>query len=458
MPFESLQFVHAANLFLDRQLEGTGPVPASLQETIEDATLGVFEQVISTCIENEVDFLLMTGNSFDETEKSVRARVALQDGFARLAEENIRVFVTPGRIDPPDAWRAVPRLPDNVTLLLHRSEEPVAVIRNAKVIATITRLQTNSTEDNDRTTQHSSQHNSHAADQRKTPFVIGITVPESEATHPEFSQFVSGFLEADRESEQDAQQKTNVSDQISSLLKNGSVDYLAIGHGSLRETIVGESGIAHHPGRTQGWNPQHAGPHGCSLVNVEVNAGIQTDFIETAIVRWEQLSIEIDKDTDSERLLEEMLELLSEFEQEATTKVLVIQWLIRGSGPLFDSICDEEFRKQLINELSEYASSDSCLHTTHVIHPMRAENPEPVSQSLNGHSLLNEFLESVNDTQDVSAELLGSLFDATSIQNEIRSNRFHSFRTQCDPHAVREHVEQLGNLWFTEDSDGEPLP
>ena len=154
MPFESLQFVHAANLYLDRQLKGTGPVPDHLQEILEDATIGAFEQVISTCVENQVDFLLLTGNSFDEAEKSLRARVALRDGFCRLAEEHIRVFVTPGRIDSADAWRAVPRLPGNVTLLLHRCEEPVAVIRNERVIATITRLQTDSTEDRDRTTEH----------------------------------------------------------------------------------------------------------------------------------------------------------------------------------------------------------------------------------------------------------------------------------------------------------------
>lgn len=458
MPFESLQFVHAANLYLDRQLAGTGPVPNDLQETLEDATLGAFEQVISTCIEHQVDFLLLTGNSFDETEKSLRARVTLRDGFCRLAEEDIRVFVTPGRIAPPDAWRAVQALPDNVTLLLHRCEEPVAVIRNERVVATITRLQTDRTEDNGRTADHSSQQIPHAAGTRKTPFAIGITVPESEATYLEFSQFESGYLQTDRDSEQDDQRKTTVSDQISSLLKSSSVDYLAFGHGTLRETIVEESGIAHHPGRTQGFNPQHTGPHGCSLVHVDVNAGIQTDFINTARVCWEQLPIDIDPDTDRRQLLGRMTELLYALQRNATNKILIIHWLICGSGGLFDSLCDEEFCKQLTKTFSEDSSPASCLHTAHVIHPQPAGTWEPATQCLNSNSLLNEFLESVNDTQHVSPEFLGALFDATPIQKENRSNRFHSFRTQCDPHAVREHVEQLGKLWFTEEFDGERLP
>jgi len=184
MPFESLQFVHAANLYLDRQLEGTGPVPDDYQETLEDASIGAFEQVISTCIENQVDFLLLTGNSFDEAEKSLRARVALRDGFCRLAKEDIRVFVTPGRIDPPDAWRAVPSLPDNVTLLLHRSEEPVAVIRNQKVIATIVRLQTDRTQNNGRTADHSLQHNPYAAGTRRTPFAIILLALFAAACRP----------------------------------------------------------------------------------------------------------------------------------------------------------------------------------------------------------------------------------------------------------------------------------
>jgi len=458
MPFESLQFVHAANLYLDRQLEGIGLFPESLRETIEAATIGAFEQVISTCIENAVDFLLLTGNSFDEAEKSVRARVALRDGFARLNEENIRVFVTPGKIDPPDAWRAVPRLPDNVTLLLHRSEEPVAVIRNERVIATITRLQTDSPEENGRTAEYPLQHNPNKIGTRKTPFAIGITVPELEATHPEFSQCESGDLEADRESEQNDQRETNVSEQIASLLKNSSIDYLAFGNGSLRETIVEESGIAHHPGRTQGFHPQHAGRHGCSLVTVDVETGIQTDFIDTAKVCWEQLPIEIDPDTDRDQLLERMRESLNEFQQQATNKILIIQWPITGSGFLFDSLCDEQFRKQLTNEFSEDSSAVSCLHSAHVVPPKPDGKLEPVNQSLNSHFLLNEFLEFVNDTRHVSPKFLGTLFDATPIQKENRSNRFHSFRTKCDPHAVRERVEHLGKLWFTEDPVGEPLP
>ncbi|MCH7988708.1 MAG: hypothetical protein IID46_06080, partial [Planctomycetes bacterium] len=242
------------------------------------------------------------------------------------------------------------------------------------------------------------------------------------------------------------------------LLKESAVDYLAIDRGSLRETIVGENSLAQHPGRTQGLNPQHTGRNGCSLVHVDVNAGIRTDFIDTARVCWEQLPLEIKPDTGRGQLLRMMKELLCSFQQEALDKILIIHWLIRGSGALFDSLCDEEFCNQLTISLSEDSSLASCLHMAHVIHPKPAGKSKPVTQCLNSSSVLNEFLEFVNDTQHVSPELLGTLFDATPIQKENRSNRFHSFRTQCDPNTVREHVERLGKLWFAADPVGEQLP
>ena len=137
MPFEPLRFLHAANLCLDATLQCTIALPPDTQTDIEDATLDAFDNIIRACIEKRVDFLLLTGNCFIERERSLRARLALRDGFRELDEHGIAVFVTPGELDPPEAWQSIPELPDNVSVCYPSNPEPVAVMRDGRVIATI---------------------------------------------------------------------------------------------------------------------------------------------------------------------------------------------------------------------------------------------------------------------------------------------------------------------------------
>ncbi|MCH9655546.1 MAG: hypothetical protein K0U89_16995 [Planctomycetes bacterium] len=104
MPFVPTRFIHASNLRLDHQPQGVGAVSRESQTHLEDCTLETFDGIIQACLEYEIDFLLLTGNSFIDEDYSIRARIALIDGFQHLASKNIQVFVIPGEHDPLSAW------------------------------------------------------------------------------------------------------------------------------------------------------------------------------------------------------------------------------------------------------------------------------------------------------------------------------------------------------------------
>ena len=47
------------------------------------------------------------------------------------------MFVLPGDADPPEAWRAIPELPENVTVCFSSNPEPEVLLRGGRAITTV---------------------------------------------------------------------------------------------------------------------------------------------------------------------------------------------------------------------------------------------------------------------------------------------------------------------------------
>ena len=126
MAFEPQRFIHAANIRLDVpvSVQTSETLTDELRFAFEDATLHAFEEVIEASVRHDVDFLLLSGNVFVEADRSLRARLTLLRGVRRLAEHDIQVFVLPGDSDPPEAWRAIPEMPENVVVCYSSNPEP----------------------------------------------------------------------------------------------------------------------------------------------------------------------------------------------------------------------------------------------------------------------------------------------------------------------------------------------
>ena len=139
MAFEPQRFIHAANVRLDVpvSVQSSETLTDELRIAFEDATLTSFDDVIQSCLAHQVDFLLLSGNIFIEADRSLRARLALLNGFEALAADGIPVYVLPGDADPPEAWRAIPELPENVHICFSSNPEPLEVVRDDRIIATV---------------------------------------------------------------------------------------------------------------------------------------------------------------------------------------------------------------------------------------------------------------------------------------------------------------------------------
>lgn len=358
MSFEPIRFVHAANLRLDVQLSGIDECPDELREPIENATITALDRMIAAAIERRADFVLLTGNSFDEHEQSLPARLALLEGFRRLAEHDIRVFVLPGETDPSEAWRAIPQLPDNVTPFYDRQGGAVAVIRDGKVIATVAcvdaaqeseihswpseesrSLRTNETSETgakdverENDPPETRDQKSSAPSSRREPFRIGLCIPPDQRD-PQYPRPSRQPEEDSSALDENANVEPPHTFHISLRPETTSLHYLAMGGPTARRTLTSGSRLVHHPGPAQPLCGNETGSHGCTLVEVEVDGTARCRFLPTASVRREKLSVAIDAAQSRDDLLETMQRLLEQRSPSAGELVWLVDWTLYGCLP-----------------------------------------------------------------------------------------------------------------------------
>ena len=107
LSMQPFRFIHAANLLLDHQLQQIDYADPHLTAIAEDSTLAAFRQLVRTAVDEQVDFLLLTGNCFDAADQSLLAEIALLRGLEELDEQGIDVYIVPGEADPSACWSII---------------------------------------------------------------------------------------------------------------------------------------------------------------------------------------------------------------------------------------------------------------------------------------------------------------------------------------------------------------
>lgn len=410
MPFKPFKFLHAANLYLNHQLAGTGFLEEASQKIVQQATNSAFHNLIEEAVTWEVDFVLLTGNCFDETDQSLGSRIELLNGLAILHEANIPTFVLPGENDPYEAWNGIAGLPNSVTIIDPQSRNFFSVKQNDELIAQIGTL-------------HSFQN------QQPLPgFQIAMTASDD----------MDKAL---------AQQNDFI-----------AIEYLAMG-GQVRQTSVVSTCTLHSPGGTQGVSVTDVGLHGCSLV--EANAAIETDvkfdkgqnaqtkiaFIPTATVRWESPSVQTGKYANIEILSNQMSQALADIKPQPNEKLWLLHWDFYNSGSLATLIQQEKTDALLTRALHNNLSipNNILIESTYQLLP-----DEKTIDHLSQQSLLAEsFFQSIDDIKEELPQQLGELFANANLQQNNRTEQLAATLEDINPSRVLGQAQQMGLNWFS---------
>lgn len=134
----SVTFIHAADLHLGAPFRGLRSLSPAWADVMLHAIPEAYQRVIDAALEQQVDFVVIAGDIFDDSRPSYADFSAFVDGLRRLDEAHIPVYFVTGNHDPYTSWHhdfAV--LPKNAHLMgaLHadfacfeRDGEPLCLI------------------------------------------------------------------------------------------------------------------------------------------------------------------------------------------------------------------------------------------------------------------------------------------------------------------------------------------
>jgi hypothetical protein len=254
-----IKFVHSADFHLEQPGEGSADLPESLVDKLIDSPYRAAEQVFDTVLGEEADFMLLSGNLLDVELTGPRGMLFLIKQFERLKAKRIPVYWAAGEVDAAERRGTSYRMPDNVRIFSSLRPEEVIIHRDGVKLAQLT----------------------------------GWSRPPGEVIRPgDFRPdpgglFSIGVVSGDLPSDEQV---------------GRGLHYWALGGRANRQTTAVFGATAHYPGSPQGRSFNEAGPHGCTVVQVDALGAARDRFVPTDVVRWHGQSLPIDATVSLEQV------------------------------------------------------------------------------------------------------------------------------------------------------------
>lgn len=459
MPIQPQRFIHAANVRLDVPVSVylSEQLTDELRHQLEDATLSSFDCVIDNCIQRKVDYLLLSGNLFVEADRSLRARLALLNGFRRLDKQGIQVFVLPGDTDPAEAWRAIPELPENVQVCYSSNPEPVAMQRGTRTVATVSASMWYGE------TDAFGIRVIHSSPDGVEPFRIGTVsrarFDESRRmarlTESVEDSLISLEDETDEntsvpavsETESEAEYESAFQSYMSKLMREGRLNYLALGSELERTYLNLEAGVVHCPGTTQPRSQLEADCGLCTLMIVDAAGHFTSEEINTSAVDWKNITLRLAPGTELNQLLEQMRESLVDMRCSPSDQIWSVCWTLQGPLPVLQSFEEDDVELAVAVELDELDVERRPIRLLHQVRML----PDAWELDDSDH-LVQQYADLLPEESTIEPSVLRD----SATQHEITegwTKRLEALAHGIDRQRLLAQLRNDGADWFVSDLD-----
>jgi len=270
-----MKFLHAADLHLDTPFVGISNFSKQLQSQLKDSTYVAAKKLFQTAIDEAVDFVILAGDIFDDTDSSLRAQMFLKSEFERLDEVKIKVYLIYGNHDYYRNSFSVVEFPQNVTIFGQNVSTVETTTKDGQKVA-LTGF---------------SYHQQHIND------VMIKQYPERSDVDYQIGILHAGIGD-----------KNYAPFEINDLLTKG-YDYWALGHIHKRQ-ILNEKPMIVYPGDIQGRNQNETTPKGFYIVTVE-NKTTQMQFVKSSVYTWDKAVVNVDENETVDSLISKINDLLT---------------------------------------------------------------------------------------------------------------------------------------------------
>jgi len=406
---KDFSFVHTADLHLDSPFSGLRQVDGEVAALLKDATFKAFDQVVDLALSNKVDFLLVAGDVYDSSERSLRAQLRFANGLKRLADAGIRSFVCHGNHDPMDGWSASLHWPNEVHVFGPQLESVSLDLGGGNVVR-----------------------------------IHGVSYPRSRIDE----SFGKGFERKGPEPFQvglfhcsvgsDPAHETYAPRTLEELVA-ADLDYWALGHVHTHKVLKNSHPLIAYPGTPQGLHIRELGPRGCLLVRVNGNREVSVRFEPVDAARWFSHELRID-DLETEGELVEALERICEkTRNEARERVAILRVTLSGRGHLHSALR----RPQVVEDLTERSreigleSAPPVWIERVLVNTRTAIDLDSRRQSADFLGEVLRIIESSRQEPEQLHELISQLYE------DRRGRSFLEASTESDLLRVLDEVESL---------------
>lgn len=260
---EEISFIHAADLHLDSPFTGMTQVPEHLFDDIQKSTFVALDNLVQAAIEKQVDFVLITGDLFDNEKQSLKAQIRLRNAFQELQKHLINVYISYGNHDFVNGNIHPITYPDNVHEFTNEVVSHFVFKRDEQAIAAIYGFSY------EERAVHVNKAKEYEVKDLNIPFHIAMLhgSVSSNTEHDVYAPF-----------------------QISDLM-NSDFDYWALGHIHKRQVLNSDPSIV-YPGNIQGRHRKETGEKGCYYVTLSPT-NTEISFVSLEAIQFQNITVDV---------------------------------------------------------------------------------------------------------------------------------------------------------------------
>ena len=287
----TFSFLHISDIHLGRPFSNISKYSYDnrIKELYNCAVEKAFNNCINFALLKNVDFVLISGDTFDSNEQDFKSKLILKEGLEKLEKADIKVFLVGGNHDPISSYNKNTFNFDensNIKIIGLNTVSPyknTVLDKSGNEIAIIQALSFNENTFNENPIKYFEPKEF----DKKNLFNIGL-------------------LHCDL----DASKQSPYAPCLLGELQSLNYDYWALGHIHLPN--YDEKNIQ-YSGTIQGRNTKETGIHGIRYIKVENNQIIKNSLIPTDVIRFEDITIDLSQSNDEITAYNQIMEELLNF-------------------------------------------------------------------------------------------------------------------------------------------------
>ena len=314
------RFLHTSDFHLGSPLFGVSGLPSDLRHLMVDARYRAVERVFDVALEEQVDFLVVSGGVLGESATDPRCMWFLAEQCERLTSRAIPVYWIEEQ-GGLESWADYVPLPANVyhadtqvghSFLIHSSSgAPIRILAGSDFRA------------------------------ESSPAAATVcALPDG--------------LEGQ-------------------LLSSEGVDYWALGGRAAPGAVPAVCGLAQFAGSPQGRSLSEPGPHGCQVVTVDDESCVTSRFVPTDVVRWHEERVCIDERRDWNGVCEELRTRKVHIARSSEADAVLVRWMLEGHGIVWQQLLRDDVCERVLAALRDRPGASPSRVWSIVVEPV----PDP---------------------------------------------------------------------------------